>query len=223
MVTPSSTSLGLGALPFLGPERTRSISAENPTGEKGKGGMTIPDPLDPDLLYSEPAADLGQGWKVRPFVKPRAGETLTLMDVTGPGTIQHIWIGTEPDFKGNGRAGVLRVFWDDEQAASVEVPLTDFFAVGHDLFAPVNSLAVTVNPASALNCFWPMPFRKRARITFTNDSTRDLKLIGYQITYVESEVPRQAGYFHAQWRRSVPTCRLQAFSQAANPRTRSRR
>ena len=60
-------------------------------------------------------------------------------------------------FGGNGRACVLRFYWDGEETPSVEVPMTDFFAVGHDLYAPVNSLAVIVNPQSALNCFWSMP------------------------------------------------------------------
>ena len=77
------------------------------------------------------------------------------------------------------------------------------FAVGHDLFAPVRSLAVVVNPTSALNAYWPMPFRKRAKITFTNESEKDLSLLAYQITYALTPVPQRSGYFHAQWRRSV--------------------
>lgn len=196
-------SLGLGALPVLTDWRTRSISPENPTGGKGLGAMAVPNPHDHDLYYSKFAVDLGQGWKVRPFVKPRAGETLTMMDVEGPGIIQHIWIATEKNWFGNGRACVLRFYWDDEATPSIEVPLTDFFAVGHDLFAPVNSMAVVVNPMAALNCYWPMPFRKRARITFTNELDNDLTLLTYQITYAEAEVPAEAGYLHAQWRRSV--------------------
>jgi hypothetical protein len=196
-------SFGLSSLPLLTSARTRSVSAENPTGGKGLGGMAIPNPADPDLPHSGAASDLGQGWKVRPFVKPRAGQTLTLMDVAGPGVIQHIWMASEVSWLGNGRAGVLRFYWDDEETPSVEVPLTDFFAVGHDLYAPVNSLAVIVNPTSALNCYWPMPFRRRARVTFTNEGDKDLGLLAYQITYAETEVPAEAGTFHAQWRRAV--------------------
>ena len=165
--------------------------------------MAVPDPDDPELAYSAPAARLGQGWKVRPFVKPKAGETLTLMDVDGPGIIQHIWMATDTSWAGNGRACVLRFYWDDETTPSIEVPMTDFFAVGHDLFAPVNSLAVIVNPQSALNCYWPMPFRRHARVTFTNESDKDVRLLAFQITYAEAEVPDDAGYFHAQWRRAV--------------------
>ena len=194
---------GLGSLPLLETWDTRSVSAENPTGEKGKGARAVPKVGDPDLPFAGAARDLGQGWKVRPFVKPKAGQTLTIMDATGPGIIQHIWMATETNWAGNGRACVLRFYWDDEPFPSVEVPLTDFFAVGHDLFAPVRSLAVVVNPTSALNCYWPMPFRKCAKITFTNESEKDLSLLAYQITYALTPVPQRVGYFHAQWRRSI--------------------
>lgn len=200
--TPSLGS-GLGGLPILSAAETRMVSPENPTGEKGKGGMAIPNPSDPDLPFSKASVDLGQGWKVRPFVKPKAGETVTVIDVDGPGIIQHIWMATEGNFRGNGRACILRFYWDGEKTPSVEVPLTDFFAIGHELFAPVNSLAVTAIPTSAMNAYWPMPFRKHVRITFTNESAKDLGLFTYQITYSKTEVPENAGYFHAQWRRAV--------------------
>jgi hypothetical protein len=198
-----SLQFGMGSLPLIINAETRLISPENPTGEKGKGGMAIPDVNNPDLPFSGSAQHLGQGWKVNPFIKPKAGQTVTIMDVDGPGTIQHIWMASETGWAGNGRAGVLRFYWDNEQEPSIEVPMTDFFAVGHDQFARVNSLAVIVNPMSAMNCYWPMPFRKHCRITFTNEGDRDLSLLTYQITYVVAEVPENAGYFHAQWRKAV--------------------
>ena len=101
---------GLGSLPLLGRGRTRSISAENPTGEKGKGGMAIPQPTEPKPAASARAADdLGQGWKVRPFIRLNAHETATLMDVAGSGIIQHIWL-----VEGLNRGLVIRFYWDDE-------------------------------------------------------------------------------------------------------------
>jgi hypothetical protein len=190
-------------LPLLSEARTRSISAENPTGEPGKGAMAIPDPSNPDLPHSLAATGLGQGWKVRPFLKPKAGQTVTLMDVKGPGVIQHIWMATEGTFAGHGRGCILRFYWDDEQTPSIEAPMTDFFAVGHDLFAPVNSAVVVVNATSALNCYWPMPFRRHARVTFTNENGRDLALLAFQITYAEVDIPDNAGCFHAQFRKAV--------------------
>ena len=189
---------GLGSLPLLNRGRTRSISAENPTGEKGKGGMAIPNPSEPKPAASARAADdLGLGWKVRPFIRLNARETAVLMDVSGPGIIQHIWI-----VEGLNRGLVIRFYWDNEGSPSIEAPAPDFFAVGHGKFAPVNSLPIVVNPANAMNCFWPMPFRKHARITLSNETSEDVQLIAYQITYVETEVPANAGTFHAQYRRA---------------------
>lgn len=188
-----SLSLGLGALPLLSTAETRSISAENPTGGKGQGAMAIPDPKNTEHL--------SRGWKVRPFLNPKAGQTVTLMDVDGPGIIQHIWM-VSGEWGIHGRTCVLRFYWDGEAKPSVEVPVTDFFAVGHDKFAPVNSQPVVVNASSALNSFWPMPFRKHARITFANESQKNIDVLAYQITYALMPVPSGAGYFHAQWRRA---------------------
>ena len=194
----SGLEIGMGTLPLLTNARTRSISAENPTGAKGRGGMAIPNPADPKPAASARAADdLGQGWKVRPFLRVDAGQTVTLMDVDGPGVIQHIWM-----VEGLSRAHILRVYWDNESTPSVEVPVPDFFAVGHERFARVNSQAVVVNPRNALNCYWPMPFRKHVRMTFTNEADKDLHLLAFQIDYVETKVPANAAYLHAQWRRA---------------------
>ena len=190
--------LGLGGLPLLGNARTRSVCPENPTGAKGAGGRAVPDPEK--LPFSAAASDLGQGWKVNPFHKVKPGQTLTIMDVEGPGVIQHIWLVADP---AKGRSHIIRFYWDGEDTPSIEAPVSDFFAVGHNLFAPVNSLAVIVNPKSAFNCYWPMPFRRGARITFTNEDEEELGLLTYQITYAETEVPAEAAYFHAQWRRAV--------------------
>lgn len=189
---------GLAGISILDNTQTRSISAENMTGEKGMGGMAIPDPSEIKPAASARAADsLGQGWKVKPFLRVNAGETVTLMDVDGPGVIQHIWM-----VEGLSRANVLRFYWDGETLPSIEVPVPDFFAVGHEKFARVNSQVVVVNPQNALNCYWPMPFRRHAKVTFTNEGEKDLELLAFQITYALTSVPKNSGYFHAQWRRA---------------------
>jgi hypothetical protein len=197
----ANAAAGLNGLPTLSNMRTRSISAENPTGEKGKGGMAVPNPAEPKPAASARAADdLGQGWKVRPFLRVNAGETVTLMDVDGPGTLQHIWM-----VEGLKRAHILRFYWDNEETPSIEVPAPDFFAVGHEMFARVNSATVVVNPKNALNCYWPMPFGRHAKVTFTNEAADDLQLLAYQITYAEGDVPANSAYLHAQWRRARTT------------------
>jgi hypothetical protein len=79
----------------------------------------------------------------------------------------------------------------------------DFFACGWGKYGQVSSLAVCVNPGSAFNCYWEMPFRKRCRITITNIAEEAMTLF-YQINYTLTEVPEDAAYFHAQFRRTNP-------------------
>ena len=184
---------GLGGLPLTKEVQTRSISAENPTGEKGGGAKAVPD-------EASPARKLGVGWKVRPCITLPAGETVELARIEGPGTIQHIWMTVNAKAY---RDCVLRFYWDGEETPSVEVLLGDFFANGHGLRYNVNSLPVAVNPKGGFNCYWPMPFRKSALITIENQRWEDITGFFYQITYALGEVPEEALYFHAQWRRSM--------------------
>jgi hypothetical protein len=141
--------------------KTRSISPENFTGEKGKAGMAT------EGTGKRAARDLGQGWKVSPSVRIKAKTTFTLGEIEGPGCIQQIWMTPA----GNFRLTILRFYWDGESEPSVECPVGDFFACGWGKYCQINSLAVCVNPGSAFNCYWPMPFRKRAKITMKT-STR---------------------------------------------------
>jgi hypothetical protein len=104
--------------------------------------------------------------------------------------------------EGLSRANILRFYWDNESTPSVEVPAPDFFAVGHEKFARVNSQVIIDNPENALNSYWPMPFKRHAKITFTNDSKKDLMLLAFQITYALKPLPKNTSYFHAQWRRA---------------------
>lgn len=173
--------------------KSRSISPENFTGEKGKGGMAT------QGTGANAARDLGQGWKISPSVHIPAGTTFTLAEIDGPGAIEHIWMTPTGDW----RTSILRFYWDDEKDPSVEVPVGDFFGMGWGKYAPLNSLAVAVNPGSAFNCYWPMPFRKKCRITMENMAEEDMTLY-YQIDYVLTDVPNDAAYFHAQFRRVDP-------------------
>jgi hypothetical protein len=104
---------------------------------------------------------------------------------------------------GNWRNSIIRFYWDDEATPSVEAPVGDFFCMGWGKYAPVTSLAVVVNPGSAFNCYWPMPFRKKCRITMENIDDEDMVLY-YQVDYTLTKVPGDAGYFHAQFRRINP-------------------
>jgi hypothetical protein len=146
------------------------------------------------------ARELGQGWKVNPFTIVNANETVTLAEITGSGAIQHIWLTPT----GNWQMSILRIYWDDEKEPSVEAPIGAFFGMGFNEFAPLNSLAVTVNPGSAFNCYWKMPFRKKCRITLQNLNEMEAMRIYYQVDYTLTEVGNDEAYFHAQYRRSNP-------------------
>ncbi len=183
----------LGNLSRLSAAKTRSICAENFTGEKGKAAMAT------EGRGASCARDLGQGWKVSPSIVIEAGQTFTLADIQDSGAIQHIWLTPS----GHWRFAILRIYWDDSPIPAVECPVGDFFACGWQKFAPLSSLAVCVNPGSALNCYWEMPFRQRCKITMTNLAPETMGLY-YQIDYTLTEVPADAAYFHAQFRRTNP-------------------
>jgi len=196
----------LGNLWRLSKAKTRSISAENPTGEKGKGGMAVTG------TGASCARDLGQGWKVSPSVVIEAGQTFTLADIEGPGAIQSMWLSGDVARKGAGsRFYILRIFWDDQEQPSVECPIADFFASGWGQFAQVSSLAVAVNPNRGYNCFWEMPFRKRCRVVLENRHSEPVTHY-YQINYTLTDVPDEAAYFHAQFRRVNPLPYMQPFT-----------
>ena len=188
-------NLGLGTIPLLSDAVTRSISAENPTGAVGGGAKESPDENNPGSL-------LGQGWKIRPCITLNPGTTTTLADIAGPGVIQHIWITVRPEAY---RSCILRMYWDGEKTPSIEVPLGDFFANVHGLRYNVLSLPVAVNPSGGFNSYWPLPFRKQARITIENQYWEPIQGFFYQITYALGQVAAEAAHLHAQWRRNVTT------------------
>lgn len=186
----------LDTIARLRDEQTRSITAENPDGEVGAGGQTAHE-------------DLGVGRKGSPCLfDVDSGATETLATIDGPGTIRHIWI-TVPDETAAAetvlRDVVLRMYWDGESEPSVEVPLGDFFCNGHADRTTVESMPVVVAPSGGMNCYWPMPFREDARVEIENQHPNALPAFFYQIDYALGEVPTDAAYFHAQWRRENPT------------------
>ena len=164
---------GLGTLPLAKHGRSRAITAENPKGEKGRGGMA--------------ASHLGASRKGAPCI------------------IQHIWITvtdrTEKDYHVL-RDLIIRMYWDDETAPSVESPLGDFFCCGFARSCEVNSLPIVVNPTRAFNSYFQMPFKKKAKITIESQHEVEVPAFFYQIDYCEFDaLPDDIAYFHAQWRR----------------------
>lgn len=189
MTQPDSGLLGL-----IQPSRwvSRSITAENPTGAKGAGGRALTG------MGERPASQLGQGWKVSPCVELPAGTSLDIAAIDGPGILRHLWVTAH---RSVWRALVVRMFWDDARTPAVEVPFGDFFCNGWGTFSQVSSEPIAANPNGGFNSYWPMPFRRSARISVENLSAEPVTLY-YQVDYSLGEVPEDVLYFHCQWRRS---------------------
>lgn len=132
------------------------------------------------------------------------GGTLVLADLKGPGVITHFWNTIAHPAPFYPRLLTLRMYWDGEEHPSVECPIGDFFGIGHGLDKSFVSLPIKVSSdGRGRNCYWPMPFRKKARITMENRDAQDM-ILYYQINYALAPVPKSAAYFHAQFRRESP-------------------
>ena len=172
--------------------RTFSVSPENPTGEKGKGGIAI------EGTGAFAARELGRGWKINPYLICKAGQSIVLADIEGQGSIKHIWM---TDNAKNGRQLLLRIYFDGHQNPAVEAPLSDFFACADITdYRQLTSLAICVNPRRALNCYFEMPYRNGFRIEVENIGEEET-CIFYQIDCEEKNIPQDSLYFHAQFRR----------------------
>ncbi|HPE94898.1 MAG TPA: DUF2961 domain-containing protein [Bacillota bacterium] len=183
----------LGSLAFASDAKTFSVCAENPEGRTGAGGMAE------SGTGASCARELGRGWKVNPYYIIEPGEVKILADVEGPGMINHIWLTEGAQVN---RGFVIRMYWDGSESPSVECPLGDFFAHAFETkHAQINSLAVCCNPMKGFNCYWQMPFAKRALITIEN-LTPQAQPVFFQIDGVKCALPDGALYFHAQFRRS---------------------
>ena len=135
-----------------------------------------------------------------------AGETLTLLDEAGPGLISHVWVTIASDDPNHLKALVLRMYWDGEGTPSVETPIGDFFGLGLGDYHLYQSQPLSVGADKALNCFFPMPFQKHARITVTNEGKQKTDAFYFNIDYraYSKDLPADLLYFHAQYRQAAP-------------------
>lgn len=176
---------------YLAPRNvhTRWASPENPSAEPGN------------------ATAGSDGRKRRPCVPLKAGQSLTLAEYSGgPGIVRRIWITI-----GERSAKMLRgmridMYWDGAAKPAVSAPLGDFF--GHMLgrMATFQSALFSSPEGRSFNCCIPMPFRKAMKIVLTNETDADQGSVYYDVDFtVGDELPADALYFHAHWRRENPT------------------
>lgn len=145
--------------------RTFSVCPENPSGKKGEGGKAT---LDVGSAANA-ARELGQGWKVNPYIVLNAGEIAVLADIKGEGAIKHFWITDSAKY---GRQLLLRIYFDGQKSPAVDVPLSDFFAnADYNEYRQINSLAMCYNPRKGMNCYFEMPYFKGFRVEIENTGT----------------------------------------------------
>ncbi len=133
------------------------------------------------------------------------GDELEMPILDGPGVIRHIWLTSHAGGVGELDSLSLRMYWDGARTPSVEVPLGMFFAVGQGRPAIVESLPVQVSSTGSLTCYWPMPFRRSARVTVTNDNAARGAGLYWQVDWEQTpDVPADALYFHARYRQEFP-------------------
>jgi hypothetical protein len=134
------------------------------------------------------------------------GDTRTVLDVDGPGMVSHLWFTISDPEPYHLKRIVLRIYWDGEATPSVETPIGDFFGLGLGEYFNWQSALLSVGSSKALNSFFPMPYRKHARITVTNEGKQAISSLYYNIdyrTYTKPLAPDTL-YFHAQFRQAQP-------------------
>lgn len=152
------------------------------------------------------------------FIKIEAQSKVTLAEIDGAGCLTHIWMTVSCEDILYPRKVLLRMYWDEEVEPSVDVPLGDFFGVGHGVLNHYVSLPLSIikrkdsktkrdDNSGALNCYFPMPFSKKARIEIVNECSVELKALYFHINYelYDTHLPDDILRFHAQWRREKPT------------------
>ncbi|MBL8240137.1 MAG: DUF2961 domain-containing protein [Bryobacterales bacterium] len=139
-------------------------------------------------------------WPIKP------GETIEIFNAAGPGVITHMWFTIAAASGNHLKEVVLRIYWDGNAKPSVEVPAGDFFGLNLGQYILYQSAYMNCSPVKALNCYFAMPFKRRARMTATNEGKQDVNAFYSNIDYqLVPALPEDALYFHAQYRQSTPT------------------
>lgn len=173
---------------------TRWSSPENINGQKGAGGKA------------------NNGAKGMPCRTIAAGDSLVLLNVNGTGIINRIWITVSDRSPEMLRSLKLEMYWDNARTPAVSVPIADFFGMSLGRMSTFQNALFASPEGRSFNCFIPMPFRKGAKIRVTNESSRTLTHIFFDIDYqMNTRWPANAMYFHAYWHRDTATAMTRDF------------
>lgn len=159
----------------------RWINFENPTGEKGKGAVE------------------NFGAKGHAFEHLNIGEVKTLCDFCGSGVVRRIWITLNDRTPEALQGVILKMYWDDAEEPQVDVPLADFFCMGLGVMRPFENHFFSTAEGRSFLCQIPMPFRKRCKITLTNQAGKYINNLFYDINLTLEDVNSDAMYFHGDF------------------------
>jgi hypothetical protein len=172
----------------------RWVSFENITGENGRGGQE------------------NFGAKGHPCDFIKAGETKTLLDITGPGIINRMWITISDRSPEMLRSLVLNMYWDGESKPAVSTPFGDFFSIGLGRTTAFQNALFSNPEGRSFNANIQMPFKKSARIEIVNESDKELPMIFYDVDLqILKEWNENYLYFHCYWHRDTTTTLTQDF------------
>jgi len=134
------------------------------------------------------------------------GATQELFNQPGAGVITHIWFTIAAQSPTHLKEIVLRAYWDGNAKPSVEAPVGDFFGLNLGDYVYYESAYLACSPGRSLNCYFVMPYRQGARLTVTNEGSREIGAFYSNIDFLAVDsLPEDALYFHAQYRQETPT------------------
>ncbi len=140
------------------------------------------------------------------FRRIQPGQTLELGKIEGQGRITHMWFTIAAPSPDHLRELVLRIYWDGAEKPAVESPLGDFYGLGFGRYVEYKSAPIAIGGIKALNCYWPMPFARGARLTMTNEGKQRVDACYFNIDYrLDERPPRNIRYFHTQYHQAYPT------------------
>jgi len=148
----------------------------------------------------------------RKYLKLAPGERYTLAEIQGPGILSRIFFAVPVRFPENNlRALVLRIYWDGEDNPSVLAPLGDFFGAPFGRYRDYDAMPMSMQ-GGGMVCRFPMPFRHRARIELENGWPDKSAGVFFGIGWYQApDLPDDALYFHAHWRRVNPTIKGEPY------------
>lgn len=148
-------------------------------------------------------------WSENPLsARFNSSKRVVVAEIKGPAVITMIHFAMPAVLKLN-RDLLLKMYWDSESEPSVDCPLVDFFCDPAGLREEVNT--ALVNKRRGFNAYFPMPFRKSAKIVLVYDGPvepgselwRIMPCYSYVMYRQVDRIAEDLGYFHAHWRQEA--------------------